>query len=184
MSHKRADESCALRQRLPPRRRRGRLRAALVAVALLAFVPATHAAATRGGGADDNARVADSVLGVKVGMSLEEARAKLKDSGTYGGRDTRDGGRKEQWTMKKTPFTYVVYQTDGKGRVKWVTGFVRPGKEIPFAKLGDLARATRSSELEASWNVERPEGNYRLLARGARGKAQVVHLLTLALPPM
>lgn len=130
------------------------------------------------------ARVADNILGVKIGMSLEEVHAKLSPLGEIGGRATRDGGRKEAVTLKGTQYTSVAYQTDGKGRVKWVTAFVRPGKEIPYTDIGDLARATRQSEQEAVWNVERPEGNFRVMAKGFQGKATVVHLLSLALPPM
>lgn len=166
-----------------PRPRPRRRRPAVLLVALLSFLPLASprpALAHNGGGE----RVADSILGVKIGMGLEEARAKLKNLGAFGGRDTRDGGRKEQWTLKKTQYTYVVYQTDGQGRVKWVTGFVRPGREMPFAKLGDLRAAARKSEQEATWNVERPEGNYRLMAKGAGGKARLVQLVSLALPPM
>ena len=164
--------------RLRPRRR-PRAVPLVALVSLLLLAPPTHALAHIAGAA----RVADSILGVKIGMGLEEARAKLRKLGTFGGRDTRDGGRKEQWTLKKTQYTYVVYQTDGKGKVKWVTGFVRPGKEMSFAKLGDLRGAALNSEQEATWNVERPEGPYRLMAKGAGGKASVVHLISLALPP-
>ena len=65
-----------------------------------------------------------------------------------------------------------------------MTGFVRPGKEMRFEKLGDLSRVAHRTEQEAVWNVERPEGNYRLMAKGDRGRARVVQLLLLALPPM
>lgn len=166
---------------LRPRTRR-RAQATLL-FALLTFF-ATAATSTASAQTAAGARVSDSILGVEIGMGLEEARAKLKPLGTFGGRDTRGGGRKEQWTLKKTEFTYVVYQTDGNGKVKWVTGYVRPGKEMSFEKLGDLGAASLKTEQEATWNVERPEGNYRLMAQGSGGKARIVHLISLALPPM
>ncbi|HEX5708790.1 MAG TPA: hypothetical protein VFX96_15940 [Pyrinomonadaceae bacterium] len=129
-------------------------------------------------GAD--ARVLDSVLGVRIGTSIEEAHAKLKDLGTVGGRATRDGGRKEAWTLKKTEFNSIAYKTDARGRVVWVTGFVREGQEIPFERLGDLTRAHASGETEVAWNVVTEEGDYRLVAKGPNRRARVVYLLSLA----
>ena len=35
----------------------------------------------------------------------------------------------------------------------WITGFVRPGKEIPFAQLGDLSLAKVATNTRAVWNV-------------------------------
>lgn len=124
-------------------------------------------------------RVVDSILGIRVGSSLEDAHKKLKSRGTFGGRDTQAGGRKEAWTLKKTEFSSIAYQTDREGRVVWVTGFVRPGREIPFSKLGDLERAASKSDSQVMWSVKTPEGGYRLVAKGPDGKARVVYLFLL-----
>ena len=126
----------------------------------------------------------DSLLGVNIGTSLDEARARLTQIGTGGGRDTREGGRKEAWTLKETDYATLAFKTDGKGKVSWVSAFVRPGKEIPFSKLGEPAKATRVSDSQAIWNIETPLGGYRLVAKGANGKASVVYLLSLAFPEM
>ncbi|HEX8472413.1 MAG TPA: hypothetical protein VF666_00110 [Pyrinomonadaceae bacterium] len=162
---------------------------ALVAVSLLllsvttgeVLSPVVAAASQNKAGAQ---KVSDDILGVRVGSRLDEVHDKLKSLGTFGGRDTRDGGRKEAWTLKKTDFTSIAYKTDASGKVVWVTGYVRPGREIAFAKFGDLAQAYYKSEQSAVWNIERPEGNFRLIAKGGQGKARVVHLLSLTLPPM
>lgn len=140
--------------------------------------------AGRAGAQAGGAKVADSILGVRIGSSLEEAHARLKDLGTVGGRATREGGRKEAWTLKGGDFTSVAYKTDAAGRVVWLTGFVRPGREIPFSQLGDLARATGKDETQAAWTVETPGGGYRLVAKGPNGRARVVYLLSLAAPPV
>jgi hypothetical protein len=126
----------------------------------------------------------DSLIGVKIGSTLDEARSRLTQFGTGGGRDTREGGRKEAWTLKETDYATLVFKTDGKGKVSWVSAFVRPGKEVPFSKLGDLAKATSVSDSQAIWNVETPQGPYRLVVKGANGKAGVVYLLSLAFPEM
>lgn len=120
-----------------------------------------------------------SVLGIRIGSSLEDVHRRLKSLGTVGGRDTRDGGRREACTLTKTEFSSVAYQTDKEGRVRWVTGFVRPGKEIPFSKLGDLAHASYKNDSQAIWNIETAGGGYRLVVKGPDGKARVVSLLSL-----
>ncbi len=61
-----------------------------------------------------------------------------------------------------------------------MTGFLRPGKEIPFAKLGDLSTARRATDSETVWYVATPDGGYRLIARGQKGKANIITLLSLA----
>jgi hypothetical protein len=133
-------------------------------------------------------RVTDAILGVRLGSTLEEAHEKLKGlvktGGEGEGEREREGGRKEAWSLRKTAFTSIAYQTDEGGRVEWVTGFVRPGREIPFSKLGDLSQAAHKSEQAAIWNVQRPEGNMRVIARGSGWKARVVQVLSLKAPPV
>jgi hypothetical protein len=128
-------------------------------------------------------KVVDAILGVRVGAKIEEVHEKLKDLGTWGGRATDEGGRKEAWTLKKTEFASVAYKTNADGRVVWITGFVRPGKEIPFDKLGDLARATAKNKTGAVWDVKTQSGNYKLVAKGPDGKARVITLVLLDAPP-
>ena len=142
------------------------------------------------------ARVWDSILGVRVGASLNEARAKLRRLGTSGAedelknegpveeREERGGGHKESWKLRKGRFGYVVFQTDYRNRVTWVSGFVRPGREIPFSTLGDLTRAAGRSDSQVFWNVANAAGGYRLVAKGPSGKARVVYLFSLATPPI
>ncbi|MGB8509148.1 MAG: hypothetical protein WCD76_12245 [Pyrinomonadaceae bacterium] len=121
-----------------------------------------------------------SVLGIRLESSIEDVHRRLKSLCTIGGRDTRDGGRREGCTLTKTEFSSVAYQTDKEGRVRWVTGFVRPGKEIPFSKLGDLARASYKNDSQVIWNIETGGGeSYRLMAKGPGGKARVVSLISL-----
>lgn len=143
------------------------------------------ALAAQGGNAKDGrSSVINSILGVRLGASLEETQELLKPLGTMGGRGTRDGGRKEAWTLKGTDFASITYQTTGKGRVKWVMAFLRPGKEIPFEKLGDLKFATLRNQTDVVWSFEDPQGNYRVAARGAEGRARVIYLMLVPSPPM
>ena len=133
----------------------------------------------------------DSIVGVKIGMSLVDAHEKLERLGSSGSRSEIEeeekeeaGERKEAWTLRKTAFSSVALKANRDGKVVWVTGFVRPGQEIPFVKLGNPARASRANDSIAIWNVETLDGGYRIVAKGNSGKARVVYFLSLALPPM
>jgi hypothetical protein len=151
--------------------------------ALLVFTVCVLLVPGLAGGAAQNGkptiRVSDSILGVRIGSSLEEAHAALEGLGTFGGRATRDGGRKEAWTFQKTDFSSLAYQTNGKGRIKWVMGFVRPGKQISFSKLGDLKQTMKNSPSEVVWTVETIPVSYRVGAIGMAGRARRVYLIAL-----
>lgn len=129
----------------------------------------------------ERVQTTSAILGVGIGTTLEEARARLGPLGTSAGRDTREGGRKEAWTLTGTDFATIALKTDKRGRVLWVSGFVRPGQEIPFSQLGDLTLATLKKG-QAVWNVPTPAGGYRLVAKGEADRAGVVYLLSLAAP--
>jgi hypothetical protein len=124
----------------------------------------------------------ETLEGVGIGTTVDDARAKLSKLGTGDGRDTRDGGRKEAWTLRETDFASVAFKTNKAGRIVWVSAFVRPGREVSFSKLGDPAKATTLTKSQAIWNVSSPNGGYRLVAKGAEGKASVIYLLSLDFP--
>lgn len=124
----------------------------------------------------------ETLEGIGIGTTIDDARAKLAQIGTGGGRDTRDGGRKEAWTLRETDFSSLAFKTNKAGRIVWVSAFVRPGREIAFANLGDPAKAATLTKSQAIWNVSSASGGYRLVAKGAEGKASVVYLLSLDFP--
>ena len=126
----------------------------------------------------------DSILGIGIGSNLNDAHARLDPLGINGGRDTKERGRKEVWTFKETDFASLALKTNKQGSVVWVSGFLRPGREIDFAKFGEVSRATLSNESEAVWNIETPAGGYRLVVKGGGQKARVIYMLSLALPPI
>lgn len=123
------------------------------------------------------APVADSIAGVHVGATLEEVRSRLAPLGTVVGRDARDGGRRDVWTLASGDFASVAVTTNGRGRVVWVTGFLRPGHEKPFSAFGDLQQAAGRSDVRAVWESRNAHGGYRLSVRGAEGRAKVITLL-------
>lgn len=163
---------------------------------LLVFLAASVGAAQK----VERARVPDSILGVGIGSSLDQAHANLDRLRTRNARKAheesaaeeereeqeqqREGGRKEAWALRATNYATVALQADREGRVVWITGFVRPGKEISFARLGNLSAAAVATDKKAVWNVATPGGGYRVIAKGDNGKARVVSILSLASPPV
>jgi hypothetical protein len=147
----------------------------------------------------ERARVPDSILGVGIGSTLDQAHEKLDRLRTRKAHSTREdseeeareeqeqereGGRKEAWALRATNYATVALQVDRGGRVVWITGFVRAGKEIPFSKLGSLSSATVATDKKTVWTVTTPVGGYRVIAKGENGKARVVSILSLASPPV
>lgn len=135
--------------------------------------------------------VIDSILGVGIGTSLDQAHEKLDRLSNRERRDEREtadeereGGRKEAWAMRATDYTTIALKAGPDGRVVWITGFVRPGKEIPFAKLGNLSSAIVITNARAIWNVTTPNGGYRVIAKGQKGKAHVISLISLTTSPV
>ena len=128
-------------------------------------------------------RVQDAILAVRIGSAASEVQSKLGPLGTVDSRPTRDGGVKQVWTLEGTSFSSLALKLNAAGRVVWVTGFVRPGREIPFKELGDLERASNASAVRVVWNVPTADGGYRLLARGSDRRARTVSLLSFHLEP-
>lgn len=124
--------------------------------------------------------IQDNILGIKIGSTLAAARASLSPLGEGGGRDLRGNGRREAWNLAKTPFQTVTFQATGRGTIKWVSGYLRDGEEIPFESFGDLKTASSLSDDEAIWNVPTESGGYRLVAKGAHKRGKVVYLISTA----
>jgi len=138
----------------------------------------------------------DSLAGIKIGMDRDDAHAALTAGGASSPSEG-DAGRKkdkpgdkgksgdpdeavpEVWALKNSPYAKIVFAADDHDKVLWVTAFARPGQDVPFAQIGNLARAAASGPAFAVWNVISPRGSYREIARGQGGKAQVVSLLPL-----
>lgn len=127
-----------------------------------------------------------SLAGVSVGMELDRVRELLRPIGQGGGGEEEEkedeGSVKEAWTLSSGDFKTLAYKADGKERIKWVTAWVRAGKEIPFSSIGDLSQAARSVPTQAIWNVKSSEGDFRVVARGVDGKASVITMMSLDHP--
>ncbi len=167
-------------------RRTGRLAGPVRLFCLLPLVLSTSLPGLESAGS--RRRVRDSILGIRVGSSLADARTRLaalavrQESEPEESEERERGeGRTLAWTLKGTEYRSIALKANDADRVLWITGFVRPGKEIRFSRLGDLS-AARANDSIAIWNVATPEGGYRLIARGGARKARVISLLSLSSP--
>ena len=171
-----------------PTRRAGSLAGPVLPFFLILLVLASSVVLAQQG---QQTLVIDSILGVGIGTSLDQAHEKLDRLSNRERRDEREtadeeheGSRKEAWALKATDYSTIALKVDREGRVVWITGWLRPGKEIPFAKLGSLSSATAVTESHAVWNVASPKGGYRLIVKGPNRKARVISLLSLATAPV
>lgn len=128
----------------------------------------------------DKAKPADADADRDKSDALPKDKDALKSKPPASDEDD-DEGHQEAWKLRSTPYSQIALASDDKGHVLWVTGFVRPGKEIPFASLGDTKQTAAVSPAFAVWNVIVPYKSYRVVARGRGGKASTVSMLTLTM---
>lgn len=123
--------------------------------------------------------VVGDLLGVRIGDDQAAALIKLDSLGKRTTSPRKDGGQRHNVALQETSFTYVILIADAAGKVRRMSGFVRPGQEIPFEKLGDTASASKGTEGSVVWDMvkEGPGRNYRLVAKGREQKAQVIFLI-------
>ena len=124
-------------------------------------------------------RVARDLLGISIGDRETDVLPKLDAIGKRLTSLRRDGGRRHTIALHETPFTYVIVITNAPGEVRRMSGFVRPGQEIPFETLGDTEAASGTGPASMFWDMlqEEPDRKYRLVAKGNERKAQVIFLI-------
>ncbi|MBA3961612.1 MAG: hypothetical protein H0X40_06895 [Chthoniobacterales bacterium] len=124
-------------------------------------------------------KVKTDILGIKVDSPVEKARALLATLGTKAdspqaeGKEAEDDNEgKEVWQLTKSDFSAVSLKSDAKGRVIYLLGFIRPGKEIPFQRLGQTEKAPVLTANMVAWDVAR-EGHplIRVVASGQKQNA-------------
>ncbi len=130
-------------------------------------------------------------MGVELGSALEEAHArfdKLSDPATppkEEGEEAEEGNdegaargaRKVLWQFAETDYSAVFIKTDDKQRIASITAIVRPGKEEPFDKIGEVEKAPVRSTAQVAWDVIRPgRPLFRVVAQGTEGKASTINI--------
>lgn len=86
-------------------------------------------------------------------------------------------GHKVLWQLAETDYSAVYITADDKECITSVTGILRPGKEMPFGQVGEVAKAPVHDSRAVVWDVLRPnQPLWRVLAKGADGKASTLTL--------
>jgi hypothetical protein len=134
-------------------------------------------------------KVDTSILGLTLYSPLGAAHEKLdplceaahppKEEGGEAGEE-REPGRKVLWQLAKTDYSSIFVKTDAKERITYILANLRPGRERPFGKIGELEKAPVQSESTVAWDMIRPKHSlFRLVARGADGKASSITLFVV-----
>ena len=150
-------------------------------------------------------KVLSSVLGVHLGMSVKEAHAKLdrlsepahppkeeaEEEESGGSADVKEEKKSEAeniprkilWQLKTTDYSAIFVKSGEKGRLIYIQALLRPGKEIPFTKLGELKKAPIHDSRTVAWDVLRPNKPlFRVLGNGNEQKASAITIFVVKRP--
>jgi hypothetical protein len=137
-------------------------------------------------------KVQTAILGIELDSTLESAHSKLDSLGQSMARPFDDGGEvgkrserehKVSWQLAKTDYGSVVLKADEKERITYIAAFLRPGKEMPFDKIGELEKAPVLTNRIAAWDVLRPNRPLiRVVARGVERKANSITMFIVKRP--
>jgi hypothetical protein len=142
--------------------------------------------------AAQSVKVQTAILGIELDSTLENAHSMLDSLGRPSARplDGADeaAGRTEDeqkvsWQLAKTDYHSVFIKADEKGRITYIAAFLRPGKEMPFDKIGQLENAPVLTDRVVAWDVVRPNRPLiRIVARGSERKANSITMFIVKPP--
>ena len=142
--------------------------------------------------AAQSVNVQTAILGIELDSTLESAHAKLDSLGQPSDRpldgadeagERDEGEHKISWRLAKTDYASVFVKADEKKRITYITGYLRPGKETPFDKIGQLEKAPVLSDRVVAWDVVRPNRPLiRVVARGSERKANSITMFIVKRP--
>jgi hypothetical protein len=131
-------------------------------------------------------KVMKPVFGLELGMTVERAHHLLdrlsarehppkEEGGPEEGNAEHEDEHKVLWQLAGTDYSAVFIKADPHDVVAYIQAIVRPGKEIPFQKIGELNKAPVQNATTIAWDVIRPKQPlYRVLARGSDSKANTI----------
>lgn len=136
-------------------------------------------------------KVEMNILGLELDSTLEEAHERLDSLGdpskpaVEAAREAEheEDERKVLWELTKSDFKSVLVKTDEKERIVYIAGFLRPGKEVPFDKIGEIAKAPILNDGSVAWDVVRPnQPLIRVVARGEKRRASSITIFVVKRP--
>ena len=119
-------------------------------------------------------KVMTAILGLELGSTLKQAHAKLdklSDPKHPPKEETEGSEGKVLWQMADTDYSAIFVKVDDE-KITYINAIVRPGKEIPFDKIGEAKKAPAQDANTIAWDVLRPNRPlFRVVANGANRKA-------------
>ena len=142
--------------------------------------------------AAQSVKVQTAILGIELDATLENARSKLDSLGHSTARPVdevdesakrSDGEHTVSWQLVKTDYGSVSVKADEKGRITYIAAYLRPGKEMPFDKIGQLEKAPVLTDRVVAWDVVTPSRPLiRVVARGPERKANSITMFIVKRP--
>lgn len=142
--------------------------------------------------AAQSVKVQTAILGIELDSTLESAHSKLDSlghamAGPVGDGDEvakpSEGERKVSWRLAKSDYSSVFVKADEKERITYIAAYLRPEKEIPFDKIGQLEKAPVLTDRVVAWDFVRPNRPFiRVVARGSERKANSITMFIVKRP--
>ena len=135
--------------------------------------------------------VQTDILGIGINSSLLAAHTTFDSLGdaTHRPKEKMDDVEADErehkvlWQLAKTDFGSVYVKADDKDRITYIAGFLRPGKEILFDKIGQVEKAPIQTDKMVAWDVVRPNRPLiRVVARGSERKANSITMFIVKRP--
>ena len=142
--------------------------------------------------AAQSVQVQTAILGIELDSTLESVHSKLDSLGDPSARPLdgadeeagrTEGEHKVLWQLAKTDYGSVFVKADDKERITYIAAYLRPGKEMPFDKIGELEKAPVLTDRVVAWDVVRPNRPLiRVVARGSDRKANSITIFIVKRP--
>jgi hypothetical protein len=142
--------------------------------------------------AAQSVKVQTAILGIKLDSTLESVHSKLDSLGDPTARPVdevdeaakrSEAEHKVSWQLAKTDYGSVFVKADEKERITYIAAYLRPGKEMPFDKIGQLEKAPVLTDRVVAWDVVRPNRPLiRVVARGSERKANSITIFIVKRP--
>jgi hypothetical protein len=142
--------------------------------------------------AAQSVKVQTAILGIELDSTLESVHSKLDSLGDPTARSVAEGDEvakrsegehKVSWQLAKTDYGSVFVKADKKERITYIAAYLRPGKEMPFDKIGQLEKAPVLTDRVVAWDVVRPNRPLiRIVARGSERKANSISMFIVKRP--
>ena len=142
--------------------------------------------------AAQSVQVQTAILGIELDSTLESVHSKLDSLGDPSARPLdgakeaarqTEGEHTVSWQLAKTDYGSVFVKADDKERITYIAAYLRPGKEMPFDKIGELEKAPVLTDRVVAWDVVKPNRPLiRVVARGSDRKANSITIFIVKRP--